>query len=174
MSTVSERSSGEAEKKNEDFLLSLTKVSHGSLRFLPFGLSVMQLQKLPLHFTFCWVVSSQGDVCCNEVQVDRTRLQPDRASQQRGLTETQRLTGTLNLPGRLQPGRLAVLLLFDVLTDVYILHHSADALSHRLVVQVAVGYANDRRLGRVGEKKQKTGECMNSRGVKWLKKQFIQ
>lgn len=101
------------------------------------------------------MVSSQGDVCCNEVQVDRTRLQPDRASQQRGLTET------LTLPSRLQPGRLAVLLLFDVLTDVYVLHHSADALSHRLVVQVAVGYANDGCLGRVEKKNEEKGKCIN-------------
>ena len=117
----------------------------------------MELQKLPLDFTFGWVVSGQGDVRCDEVQVDRTRLQPDRASQQRGLTETQRLPRTLTLPGRLQPGRLAVLLLllFNVLPDVYVLHHGTDALSHCLIVQVAVGYANNRCLGR--EKDRENG-----------------
>ena len=108
----------------------------------------MELQKLPLDLTFGWVVSGQGDVCCDEVQVDWTRLQPDRASQQRGLTHTQRLTQTLTLSGWLQPDSLAMLL--DVLANVYILHHSTDALPHRLVVQVAVGYTNDRSLG--GEK----------------------
>lgn len=93
------------------------------------------------------MVSGKGNIRRDEVQVDRTRLQPDRASQQR------RLTRTLTLSSRLQPGGLAVLLLFDVLADVYVLHHGADALSHCLVVQVAVSHANDTRL-RAGEERK--------------------
>lgn len=118
----------------------------------------MQFQKMPLDFTFGWVVGGQGDVRCDEVQVERTRLQPDRAPQQRGLTETQRLPGALTLSSRLQPGGLAVLLLlllFDVLPDVHVLHHGADALPHRLVVQVAVGHADDSRLER--DRRRKSG-----------------
>lgn len=105
---------------------------------VPFGLSVVQLQKVPLNFALGWVVGGQGNVGRDEVEVDRARLQPDGAPQQRGLA----------LAGRLQPCRLAVqlLLLFDVLPDVDVVHHGADAFSHRLVVQVAVGHANNRRL----------------------------
>jgi len=109
----------------------------------------VQLQKVPLDFTFGRMVSGQGNVGRDEVQVDRTRLQPDGAPQQSG----QRLTQPLTLGGGLQPGRLAVLLLFNVLPDVYVLHHGADAFAHRLVVQVAVGDMNDGRLGRSNKKR---------------------
>lgn len=105
---------------------------------LPFGLSVVQLQKVPLHFALGRVVGGQSDVGRDEVEVDGSRLQPDRATKQRGLA----------LPGRLQSRRLAVqlLLLLDVLTNVDVVHHSADAFSHCLVVKVAVGHANYRSL----------------------------
>lgn len=105
---------------------------------VPFGLRVVQLQKVPLHFALGRVVGGQGDVGCDEVEVDRARLQPDGAPQQRGLA----------LARRLEPRWLAVqlLLLLDVLSDVEVVHHGADAFSHRLVVQVAVGHANNRRL----------------------------
>lgn len=113
----------------------MNTVTHVTLAFLPFGVSVVHLQKEPLDVTFGRVVGGQGDVRRDEVQVDRTRLQPDGASQQSGLPETRRRPRTLTLSGRLQPGRLAVLLLLlDVLPDVYVLHHGADAFSHRLVV----------------------------------------
>lgn len=55
---------------------------------------------------------------------------------------------------------LLLLLLLDVLPDVYVMHHGADAFPHRLVVQVAVGHANDRRLGK--EKNKQAMENVNS------------
>lgn len=109
---------------------------------IPFGLSIVQFQKMSLDFTFCRVVSSQSNICSNEVHVDWTCLQPDRAPQQRGLTQW--LCRTLSRC--LQPGGLSVLLLLNVLPDVDFLHHSTDTLSHRLVVKVAVSYTNDTRL----------------------------
>lgn len=116
------------------------------LPLIPFGLSIVQFQKVSLDFTFRGVVSSQSNICSNEVHVDWTCLQPDRAPQQRGLTQTQRLSGTLSR--WLQSGGLGVLLLLNVLPDVYIVHHGTDSLSHCLVVKVAVSYTNDARLCR--------------------------
>lgn len=105
---------------------------------VPFGLCVVQLQEVPLHFALGWVVGGQGNVGRDKVEVDGARLQPDGASQQRGLA----------LARRLKPRRLAVqlLLLLNVLANVEVVHHRANAFSHRLVVQVAVGHTNDRCL----------------------------
>lgn len=87
----------------------------------------MQLQEVSLDVTLGRVVGRQRDVCRDEVEVDRARLQPDGAAQQ----------------GRLPLTRL---LLLDVLPYVDVLHHGADALPHRLVVQVAGGNPDCSRL----------------------------
>lgn len=114
----------------------------------------MQLQEVPLDLALGRVVRCQGHVGRDEVQVDGAGLQPDGAAQQRGLGRAQRRPLGPRRRRALHPAGLAVLLL-DVLPDVDVLHHGADALAHRLVVQVAVGHADGGRL-RGGQTSKRT------------------
>ena len=107
----------------------------------------MQLQKLPLHLVLGGVVSGQRHVCRDEGKVDRACLQPVGAAQHGGLAWPRPLTSRAKAGSiHLLLGRL--LLLLDVLVDVDVLHDCTDALSDRLVVQVAVGEPDCTRLGR--------------------------
>ena len=107
---------------------------------LPLALGVMELQELPLHLTLGGVVCGEGDVGSDEVEVHRARLQPEGSSERgRRPRAPQRAAGPV-------AGRRRLLL--DVLVDADVLHHRADALAHRLVVQVTAGQADCSGLGK--------------------------
>lgn len=57
------------------------------LPFLPLGVSVMELQELPLHLVLGRVVRSQCHVSRDQGKVDRASLQPEGSPQYSGLAQ---------------------------------------------------------------------------------------